>query len=130
MTGFIDAVVRVETKKMGNLIQDMAEYMPYASIIGVSVAIPSYNSTSISDKKEIQYEPDGQEDKPNKAKNGTSRLTKVQKLCLEAILAGCKTDEEIKERVGLPKASNTKRAINNLRRKKCIKGHNGSYVAT
>jgi len=41
MGGFIDATIRIEKRKLGDFVEDLAFHIPYARYVGHRVAIPS-----------------------------------------------------------------------------------------
>jgi len=123
--GIIDATVRVEGGKLGKFVQDMAMHIPYAHIIGHTIAVPS-NQKALPPPKTIELPAEDQSEiEPKRRGRPPHKLSAFQKNALHAIANGATTLQGVREATGIGRQ--IKRVINNLIRFKRIKGNDGTY---
>jgi hypothetical protein len=123
MLGIIDARVRVEENKLGKFTMDLAKHIPYATLVGVEIIVPSDN------KNEQKRSPQMKRKKwPWKSRK--AEFSPQQQAVLEAIKTGHKDLNSISEVAGFKNLRSTSRVINGLKRKEHIKVVGGTYVTT
>jgi len=119
MSGVIEAKIRVPKHRLGDLVEDLVTKIPYAQMAGVTIIVPS---------EDRRRKPVLIADKPKeKVPVINSSLTKSQMKVIQAILEGANSKEALIQVMGIPHWSVT-RMLNNLKTKKLIKGHDGTYT--
>jgi hypothetical protein len=111
----IEARVRVAKNKLGDLVMDLAGKIPYATLAGINVVIPSAREITPAN------------DVPAIINQTGPKLSKPQVKVIEALKEGCLNETAISEMSGVVRV---KRVLNTLKKKKLVKGHNGSYTIT
>lgn len=115
MTGFIDLTIRTETHKTGKFLEDLAEHIPYAKVVGYGIAVPNSKPKTAPTTGE----------EPTRIDYG--RLSDQQKAIVRVLKERERTIEEIKETAGFAQISGAARAANNLIKKKYIVRHGVVY---
>lgn len=119
MTGIIEHFVQVESRKSGDFLIAVAQHIPYAKVIGYRIVIQDY------EEQETKEQPESPSQSSPSQSSRTPKLSRVQKLIIQALENGHSSNEEIQK---FTRLVNITRAINSLKRKKFIKGASGSYL--